>query len=100
MRSFIIFLLALLTILAGNSVIKSDVAKEIFSKDKNKEGEIIEIDRAKNRAKVKDLNMIKKHVKTTKEKKGGIFSKENFIHMSNLKIINEMKKTKKVEAKK
>ena len=74
--------------------------KILNGKDKNKEGEIIEIDRAKNRAKVKDLNMIKKHVKTTKEKKGGIFSKENFIHMSNLKIINEMKKTKKVEAKK
>ena len=74
--------------------------KILNGKDKNKEGEIIEIDRAKNRAKVKDLNMIKKHVKTTKEKKGGIFSKENFIHMSNLEIINEMKKTKKVEAKK
>ena len=74
--------------------------KILNGKDKNKEGEIIEIDRAKNRAKVKDLNMIKKHVKTTKEKKGGIFSKENFIHMSNLKIINELKKTKKVEAKK
>ena len=44
--------------------------------------------------------MIKKHVKTTKEKKGGIFSKENFIHMSNLKIVNETKKNKKNEAKK
>ena len=62
--------------------------------------EIIEIDRANDRAKVKDLNMIKKHVKTTKEKKGGIFSKENFIHISNLKLVNEKKKTKKPEAKK
>ena len=46
------------------------------------------------------LNMIKKHVKTTKEKKGGIFSKENFIHISNLKLVNEQKKNKKTEAKK
>ena len=74
--------------------------KILAGKDKAKEGEVIEIDRSNNRAKVKDLNMIKKHVKTTKEKKGGIFSKENFINISNLKIVNEQKKTKKTEAKK
>ena len=44
--------------------------------------------------------MIKKHVKTTKEKKGGIFSKENFIHLSNLKLVEQEKKDKKKEAKK
>ena len=74
--------------------------KVLSGKDKAKEGEVIEIDRANNRAKVKDLNMIKKHVKTTKEKKGGIFSKENFIHISNLKLIEEQKKIKKTVAKK
>ena len=74
--------------------------KILTGKDKSKEGEVIEIDRSNNRAKVKELNMIKKHVKTTKEKKGGIFSKENFIHISNLKLIDEKKKNKKVEAKK
>ena len=72
----------------------------LTGKDKKKEGEVIEIDRSNNRAKVKEINMIKKHVKTTKEKKGGIFSKENFIHISNLKLVNEQKKTKKTEAKK
>ena len=74
--------------------------KILAGKDKAKEGEIIEIDRSNNRAKVKDLNMIKKHVKTTKEKKGGIFSKENFINISNLKLIDEQKQTKKKETKK
>ena len=74
--------------------------KILTGRDKNKEGEVIEIDRANNRAKVKDLNIIKKHVKTTKEKKGGIFSKENFIHISNLKLIEEQKKSKKTEVKK
>ena len=68
-------------------------------KDKKKEGEIIEIDRSNNRAKVKEINMVKKHVKTTKEKKGGIISKESFIHLSNLKLIDE-KAVKKTEAKK
>ena len=74
--------------------------KVLTGKDKNKEGEIIEIDRSSNRAKVKSINMIKKHIKTTKEKKGGIISKENFLHISNLAIIKEEKKTKKVEVKK
>ena len=82
-------------------MIKKGLKVKILSgKDKAKEGEVIEIDRANNRAKIKDLNMIKKHVKTTKEKKGGIFSKENFIHISNLKLIGEQKKNKKTVAKK
>ena len=74
--------------------------KILAGKDKAKEGEVIEIDRSNNRAKVKDLNMIKKHVKTTKEKKGGIFSKENFIDISNLAAIDSKKKDKKSEIKK
>ena len=73
--------------------------KVLTGKDKKKEGEVIEIDRKNNRAKIKEINMVKKHVKTTKEKKGGIVSKESFIHLSNLKLI-DIKKTKKVEAKK
>jgi large subunit ribosomal protein L24 len=72
----------------------------LSGKDKKKEGEVIEIDRPNNRAKIKDINMVKKHVKTTKEKKGGIVSKESFIHISNLKLIDEKLKTKKSEAKK
>ena len=74
--------------------------KVLTGKDKKKEGEIIEIDRPKNRAKVKEINMVKKHVKTTKEKKGGIVSKESFIHLSNLKLIDEKTKNKKTVAKK
>jgi large subunit ribosomal protein L24 len=71
----------------------------LSGRDKKKEGEVIEIDRENNRAKVKEINMVKKHVKTTKEKKGGIFSKESFIHLSNLRLV-EGKKDKKKEAKK
>ena len=68
--------------------------KVLVGKDKNKEGEVIELDRSNFRAKVKGLNIIKKHVKTTKENKGGIFDKENFIHLSNLKIIENIKQKK------
>ena len=72
----------------------------IAGKDKKKEGEVIEIDRPNNRVKVKDINMVKKHVKTTKEKKGGIFPKESFIHLSNLRLVNEKKDTKKKKVSK
>ena len=72
----------------------------LTGKDKKKEGEVIEIDRSNNRAKIKGLNLVKKHMKTTKEKKGGIFSKESFVHLSNLKLIDEKTKNKKTEVKK
>ena len=73
--------------------------KVISGKDKNKDGEVIEIDRQKNRAKVKGINMVKKHIKTTKEKKGGIISKENFIDLSNLKSLDKENKDKVKEKK-
>ena len=78
-------------------MIKKGVKVKILTgKDKSKEGEVIEIDRKNNRAKVKGVNIVKKQVKTTKEKKGGIVSKENFIHLSNLM---QMEINKKEEAK-
>ena len=72
----------------------------LTGKDRKKEGEVIEIDKSNNRAKVKEINMVKKHVKTTKEKKGGIVSKESFIHISNLKLIDEKASKKKEDKRK
>ena len=80
-------------------ILKGSNVKILTGKDKNKDGEIIEIDRKNNRAKVKGLNIIKKHIKSTKEKKGGIFDKENFINLSNMKLILD-KIDKKKEVKK
>ena len=82
-------------------MIKKGTQVQIISgKDKGKKGEVIEIFRKRDRAKVKGINMIKKHEKTTKEKKGGIISKENFIHISNLATIENKKDNKKTGAKK
>ena len=82
-------------------MIKKGLKVQILAgKDKKKEGEVIEIDRSKNRVKIKDINMVKKHVKTTKEKKGGIISKENFIHLSNIRLLKEKTENKKKQAKK
>ena len=80
-----------------NIIKKGNNVKILTGKDKNKNGEIIEIDRKNYRAKVKGINMVKKHIKTTKEKKGGIVSKENFVNISNLVLVESKKK---VEIKK
>ncbi len=78
----------------GNQVIV------LCGKDKGKKGEVIEILKQKNSAKVKGINIIKKHEKTTKEKKGGIISKENYIHISNLRIADEKANKNKEVGKK
>ena len=79
---------------------KGIMVKILTGKDKKKKGEVIEIDRPNNRAKVKGINIVKKHEKTTKEKKGGIISKENFIHISNLKNLDTKAKEKNIGSKK
>ena len=83
-----------------NKIKKGNQVKVLCGKDKGKTGEVIEILRYSNKAKVKGINMIKKHEKTTKEKKGGIISKENFIHISNLKNLDKKnEKTKESKVK-
>ena len=79
---------------------KGTQVKIIIGKDKGKTGEILEINRKLNKVKVKSINMIKKHLKPTKENKGGIISKENFIHQSNVKSLDIKKSEKKVKGKK
>ena len=79
---------------------KGSKVKILTGRDKKKEGEVIEIDRPNNRAIVQGVNIVKKHVKTTKEKKGGIISKESFIHISNLALVEKIQKKTKTKAKK
>ncbi len=79
---------------------KGTQVKIISGKDKGKTGEILEIDRKLKKLKIKSINMIKKHLKPTKENKGGIISKENYIHQSNVKNIDIEKNEKKKVVKK
>ena len=79
---------------------KGAQVKIIAGKDKGKNGEILEINRKLNKIKIKSVNMVKKHTKPTKENKGGIISKENFIHQSNVKNIDIKKNEKKSVVKK
>ena len=82
-------------------IIKKGIQVKIISgKDKGKTGEILEINRRLEKVKIKSINMIKRHTKPTKENKGGIISKESFIHQSNVKNIDVKKNEKKVKGKK
>ena len=82
-------------------ILKKGIQVKIISgKDKGKTGEILEINRKLNKIKIKSINMIKKHLKPTKENKGGIVSKESFIHQSNVKNLDKNKKEKKTVGKK
>ena len=74
---------------------KGNQVKIITGKDKGKTGEILEIDRKLNKIKIKSINLIKRHTKPTKENKGGIISKESFIHQSNVKNIDVKKEMSK-----
>jgi|TARA_Y100000992_G_C20845603_1_gene295876 large subunit ribosomal protein L24 len=79
---------------------KGSQVKVIAGRDKGKTGEILEINRKLNKIKIKSINMIKRHTKPTKENKGGIISKESFIHQSNVKNLDTKKNEKKVVSKK
>ena len=79
---------------------KGNQVKIVTGKDKGKTGEILEIDRKLNKIKIKSINMIKRHTKPTKENKGGIISKESFIHLSNVKNVDLKKEEKKGVSKK
>ena len=82
-------------------VLKKGVQVQVISgRDKGKTGEILEINRKLNKVKIKSINMVKRHTKPTKENKGGIVSKESFIHQSNVKNIDDKKKEKKIVGKK
>ena len=74
---------------------KGTQVKILAGKDKGKTGEILEINKKDNLVKVKSINLLKKHTKPTKENKGGIISKEGFIHRSNVKNLEEKKKVEK-----
>ena len=79
---------------------KGNQVKILSGKDKGKTGEILEINRKLEKVKIKSINMVKRHTKPTKENKGGIISKESFVHQSNVKNIDAKKNENKIVGKK
>ena len=68
----------------------------LAGRDKKKEGEVIEIDKSNNRAKVQGINIVKKHVKTTKEKKVALYLKKALFIFQILLLLMIKKNQKKM----
>jgi large subunit ribosomal protein L24 len=79
---------------------KNDTVKVIAGQDKGKEGKILEIFPAKNKALVEGINMVSKHTKPNAEHpQGGIVPQEAPIHLSNLMLVDAQGKATRVGRK-
>lgn len=79
---------------------KGDTVEVIAGEQSGERGEVLSIDRAKGRAFVKNINMIKKTMpKSQENQKGGIVEKEASIHISNLMLVDKGSKTTRVGRK-
>ncbi len=66
-----------------------DTVKVLAGEEKGKSGKVLEILRAKNRATVEGLNMVKVHQKpSATSPQGGIVEREAGIHISNLMVVD------------
>ena len=79
-----------------------DKVRILAGKDKGKEGKVTVTLRDKDKVVVEGINIVKKHMKpNAMNQTGGILSVEAPIHVSNVKVIENVKKeTKKTTTKK
>lgn len=70
-----------------------DQVQVIAGKEKGKQGEVLSIDRKKDRVLVKGLNIVKRHQKpnAANPQGGGIEEKESGIHISNVMLVENGK---------
>jgi large subunit ribosomal protein L24 len=67
---------------------KGDRVQVIAGKDKGKQGEILQVLRAKERAVVRGVNVARRHTRASQTSPGGILDKEMPIAVSNLAHID------------
>jgi large subunit ribosomal protein L24 len=60
----------------------------IAGDDKGKTGQVLSVIKEKNRAVVEGVNIVKKHVKASADREGGIQEMEATIHLSNLMLVD------------
>ena len=74
-----------------------DNVKIIAGDQKGSSGKIVKIYRAKNKALVEGINMVKKHNKpNANNPKGGIVEKESPVHISNISFVTKDGNTTRV----
>ena len=67
---------------------KGDQVIVITGRDKGKTGEVIQAMPKDSKVVVRGINLVKRHTKPTQENAGGIVSKEQPIHVSNVALID------------
>ena len=65
---------------------KGDKVVVLTGRDKGRNGEVIEVRPADDRALVRGIHMVKRHQKQSAQQEGGIVSKEATVHLSNLAL--------------
>ncbi len=68
---------------------KGDKVMVLTGRDKGRTGEVFEVRPAENKALVRGINMVKRHQKQTQAQEGGIISKEQPIHLSNVAYVGK-----------
>ena len=77
-----------------------DNVKILAGKDRGKEGKVLKTLKKKDKVVVEGINIVKKHSKPNNTNdKGGIFSVEAPIHVSNVKVVEATKAAKKADKK-
>lgn len=72
-----------------------DTVKVIAGASKGKEGKVITVLRKEDRVVVEGVNIVKKHMKPQRTNEtGGIIERPNPIHVSNVKVVEKVKKSK------
>ena len=65
---------------------KGDSVIVLAGRDKGKRGEVLSVAPKEGRAFVRGVNMVRRHQEQTREKQGGIITKEGPINLSNLAV--------------
>ena len=68
---------------------KGDKVMVLSGRGKGRTGEVFEVRPAESKALVRGINMVKRHQKQTQAQEGGIISKEQPIHLSNIAYVGK-----------
>eukprot|EP01117_Protostelium_nocturnum_P001453 TRINITY_DN11752_c0_g1_i1.p1 TRINITY_DN11752_c0_g1~~TRINITY_DN11752_c0_g1_i1.p1 ORF type:complete len:173 (-),score=50.08 TRINITY_DN11752_c0_g1_i1:74-592(-) len=73
-------------------IVKGDMVKVMRGDDKGKQGKILKVLRKRNSVIVEGINLVKKHMKSTGDFKGGVFTKESPVHYSACLLVDPQTK--------
>ena len=79
----------------ASKIRKGDTVEILVGKDRGKRGNVLRVDRERDRVVVERLNIVKKHQKpTATTRAGGIIDKEAPLHVSNVALVHKGETTR------